>query len=195
MGSVWSPGGVPLGSAATPGPAGKRGHDALVDAQQRLGPERLIQHVRELRDQPGLAVVVVEHEDPVVSEVVADACEGLLGEQEGLEAEVGRRAHQRQGIGQREDDQVVLLVGVAQEGAAVVDVPRDARILVGAIRVLRDADGLDLGVDLDRVDVLGAVRQRLRHVAATAGPDDQHVVVRAAREPVVDLLVEGFLGR
>ena len=77
-----------------------------------------------LFDQPRLAVVVVEHEDAVVGEVVADARERLFGEQERLQPDVGRLADQRQRVGQGEDDQVVLLVGVAQERAAVVD---DAR--------------------------------------------------------------------
>ena len=36
----------------------------------------------------------------------------------------------------------------------------------------------DRGVDLDRVDVLGALRQGHRHVVAGARTDDEHVVTR-----------------
>ncbi len=82
---------------------------------------------------------------------------------------------------------------VAQERPAVVDDPRHPRVVVGVIGVMLDADALDGGVDLDRIHVLGAAIERDGHVRAAAGADDEHVVVRATREPLVDLVVERFL--
>ena len=120
----------------------ERGRRLAVHLEQRLVAERVVEHLGELGDQPVVAVVVVEHEDAVLGEVVAHAGERLLGEQERLEPELALLADQRQRVGQREDDEVVLLVGRAQERAAVVDVAGDARVgvrLVGVVARCRSA--------------------------------------------------------
>ena len=104
-------------------------------------------------------------------------------------------ADQRQRVRQREDDQVVLLVRGAQERAAVVDERRDARILVRVVGVVLARRSAGCWVDLDRVDVAGAVGQREGHVRAAAGAHDEHVLVRLVREPLVDLVVERLLRR
>ena len=149
-----SPGGVPLGRAATRGPSASAAMTLLVDAQQRLASRTRPEHVGELGHQPVLPVVVVEHEDAVSGEVVATAAKACSVNRKDSRRRLAVCADQRQRVGQREDDQVVLLVGAAQEGAAVVDVARDARVLVGLVGVLVDADLLDARVDLDGVDVL-----------------------------------------
>ena len=95
-------------------------------------------------------------------------------------------------IGQGEDHEVVALVGVGQEGAAVVDVSGDALAVVGPVRVPLDADGLDARVDLDRIDVPRAPLEGQGHIRAASRADDQHLVERPPREPLVDLLVEGL---
>jgi len=56
--------------------------------------------------------------------------------------------------------------------------------------VLRHTDLEQLRIDLDRVDVARALLLRDRHVRAGAGANDEHVVVRPAGEPVVDLVIE-----
>ena len=58
-----------------------------------------------------------------------------------------------------------------------------------------DAELLDRPVDLDRVDVAGAVRERDRRVRARARADDQDLVVRPVGEPLVELVVELLLRR
>ena len=165
-GSTLSPGGGPPFSAATAGPSASDGLDFLEGAQDRRRAEGRLEHRIELGHQPRLAVVVVEDEDAVGGQVVAHRLEGLDGEQERLEPDVAGGADEGQRVGQGEDDQVVLLVGGAQEGPAVVDVARDPRIVVGMQGVMRHADLLDGRVDLDGVDVAGAVAERDRDVVA-----------------------------
>ena len=72
------------------------------------------------------------------------------------------------------------LVRRLQEVAAVVEVHGDARIVVGTIGMVPLADPLDDRIDLDRVDALGAPRQRAADVVAGAGADDQHLAERLA---------------
>ena len=78
-----------------------------------------------------------------------------------------------------------LRVGALQERAAVVDVPGHPRVVVGLVGVLLHADLQDPRVDVDRVDMVGALAQRDRDVGAGAGADDQHVVERVAGRPLV----------
>ena len=54
---------------------------------------------------------------------------------------------------------------------------------------------LDRPVDLDCVDVPGAVPQRDRDIRSGAGPNDQDVVVRPSGKPLVELVVELLLRR
>ena len=62
----------------------------------------------------------------------------------------------------------------------------DARIVVRAVRMVALADPLDDGIDLDRVDALGAPRQRAADVVAGAGADDQHLAERLAAGVAVE---------
>ena len=117
--------------------------------------------------------------------------ERLLREQVGLEAQVRGVAHQRERIGDRIHDQVVLALRVAQEGPAVLDAHRYVRVCVrlGGVEPSRDVH--DGGIDLDRVDVVGTTLDRHRRVVARSGADHQDAVVRLPREPLVELGVEG----
>ena len=123
-------------------------------------------------DQPRLAVVVVHREGAVRLQMTPHGLHRLAGEQEGFEADLRGAADQRQRIRQREQDQVVLLVRAFQEGAAVVDVPRHARIGIRAIDVLFAADLEDAWIDVDCVDMPRPFAERDRHVRAGAGADD-----------------------
>ena len=100
----------------------------VVHPHDRWRVEGVGQHRVDLRDQPLLAVVVVEHEYARRGQVVSHGLECLLGEQERLEADVRGRADEGQRVGQGEDHQVVLLVRAAEERAAVVLVAGDPRI-------------------------------------------------------------------
>ena len=88
IGSTGSPGAARPGGRHA-GAVGERRLDLVVGAQERLGdPERTLSIVASFATSH-VAVVVVEHEDAVRGQVVADA-EGLLGEEERLQADVGR---------------------------------------------------------------------------------------------------------
>ena len=99
-------------------------------------------------------------------QVVAGLAHRFLGEQERLEPDAGRRADQRQRVGQGVDDEVVLLVRAVEERPAVVDVDGHPRIRVDVLGVEVAADLGELRVDLDRVDVLRAPGQGERGVGA-----------------------------
>ena len=105
------------------------------------------------RDQPVFAVVVVHREHAVGFQAVTGCLQGLLGEQEALEAQ--RRLSRQEGdrVGQGQQDQVVLAVGALQEGPSVVDVDLNARVVVGAVGVVVAAQFVEAGVDLHRIDV------------------------------------------
>ncbi len=108
-------------------------------------------------DQPLLAVVVVHGERAIGLQVGARLLHRLAREQVALEPKRGLAADERQRVGQREQDQVVLLVGPLEERPPVVDVDADARVVVGSLGVTLGADLLQPRIDLDRVDVLGAL--------------------------------------
>ena len=80
-----------------------------------------------------------------------------------------------------------------QKGAAVVDVHAHARVLIGAIGVIAGADRLDHRVDLDGVDVPGALREGDGDVVAVAGAHDQHVAERPRLEVAIRIEVEGVV--
>ena len=132
-------------------------------------------------DQPPLAVVVVHGEGAIGLEVGARLLHRLAREEVALEPKGGLAADERQGVGEGEQDQVVLLVGPLKEGSPVVDVDADARVVVWVLRVTLGADLLEARVDLDRVHVPGALGQRDRHVRPRPGADDQDVLERTSR--------------
>ena len=83
---------------------------------------------------------------------------------------------QDQRIDERVDDEIVFLIGRAQEMASVIEMRHDARIAVRMIGMVVAADVLDDGVDLDRIDVLGAEFQRVGEIVARPRADDEHVL-------------------
>ena len=135
------------------------------DARHRVRVAR--EHVR--------PVVVVHREHPAGLQVIAHRGHRFLREQEALEAQRSLPAHERERVGQREQDQVVRAIGSLEEGSTVVDVRGDARIVVRTRRVMRPTRVQDRRVDLHGVHALHAVRERERDVVAVARPDDQHV--------------------
>ena len=88
------------------------GDDRLHAAEAvhaRLVPERLLHGAGQPPDQPVLAVVVVHRERPAGREMVAHRLHRLDREQVALQPQRARTGDQRQRVGQREDDQVVLV--------------------------------------------------------------------------------------
>ena len=122
--------------------------------------------------------------------MVVGLLDRLAREEIGLQAQLARTAHEREGVGQREEDEVVLPVGARQEGAPVINVRRHPRVGVRLVGVLFDADLLDTRIDLDRVDALSATRERERHIGACSRADDQHVAQGIVGSPLVGLAVE-----
>ncbi len=176
-----------------PGPLARHRADlpAVVEVRHDRRPaEGVGEHPAQPVDEPGLAVEVVEDEDAARLQVGLDVRERLFRVQERLEADVAGRREQRQRVGQGQDHEVVVLVGLAQERPPVVDRRRHPRILVGPEHVLVAADPVDRGIDLDGVDVAVAALDRRGDVVAGPGADDQHVVEAVAREPLAHLRVE-----
>ena len=120
-----------------------------------------------------MAIAVVQDEDAVRGQVVADRLERLDGEEEGLQADVRRVAEQRERIGKREDDQVVVVRARSQERSSVVDVGVNARVQVGLVRVELLAQGQDRGIDLHRIDSRCPVSQGVGRIGPAACADDQ----------------------
>ena len=144
-------------------------------------PERHLQRVRQPVAKPWRPVVVVHGEQAVSRvQVGLGRFHGLEGEQVAFQPQRGLPSHQGQRVGQGEQDHVVLGVRLLQEGPAVVDVHGDPGILVRMIRVQPLAQLVKLGIDLYRVDVLGALQEGVRHVVAGSGADDQDVAERVA---------------
>ena len=125
--------------------------------------------------------------------MIAGGLRRLQREQVALEAQRARARDEGQRIGQREQDQVVLLVGLLQERAPVVDVHADARVLIRVVGVVLRTEALQRRVDLDRVDVRRTLRQRDRDIGARPRSDDQHPS-GLALDHVVRLEVVGLLG-
>ena len=87
---------------------------AAVSGDQRILAEDVPHHDRKLRDQPRLPVVVVKHERAALRESCARRYDGVLREQEALEAQAGQARGERERVGKREDDEVILLPAPAQ---------------------------------------------------------------------------------
>ena len=181
-------GGAPDGQDGLP-PRSRAGRPA-VDAGRV--PERPGDRLGEAIEDVG-PVVVVHGKDPAGAQVGPHRLHGLQGEQVALEAQRGLAADERQRVGQGEDDEVVATVAALEKGASVVDVHAHARVLVGAIGVVAGADRLDHRVDLDGVDVPGALRESDGDVVAVARADDQDVAQGPALEVPVGIEVEGVV--
>ena len=76
------------------------------------------------------------------------------------------------------DDQVILLLGGAEEIPRVVDRQVDAGVVVWTLGMIFGAKECDRGIDFDGIDMGSAHPQRGRHVIAAAGADDGHALRR-----------------
>src|SRR5262249_26228006 len=122
--------------------------------------------------------VVVHNEHAVRLEHSTYFRECLFGEKKALETDIGVATVQDQRVHAAVHDQVIFAVGGAQEMPAVVKVTDDSLVLVRVVGVGADADVLDHGVDLDRVDAFPAKAQRVSDVVARAGADNQDISKR-----------------
>ena len=86
--------------------------------------------------------------------------------------------------GKRENDQIVFLFRIAQEDAAVGIHQLHARIGIRTIRMQLRAEFQDHRIDLDRGDLLNALRQRRRGVGAGPRAEDQRVLERSAGKQI-----------
>src|ERR1035437_8690022 len=102
-----------------------------------------------------------------------------------LKAQRGLARDQGQAVGEGKHDEVILLSGVLEELTAIGDVNADPRVLVRLVGMVVETDLVELGIDLHRVNVLGAVSQSNSDVVAVAGADDEDVVERVARTGVL----------
>ena len=155
-------------------------------------PEDEPHRVREPLEHVG-SVVVVHREHAAGGEPLTDRRHRLLREEVRLEPERPLAGDERERVGEREQDQVELLVGPFEEGAAVVDVRGHPGVAVRLLGVEVPADALEHRIDLDGVDRRGAFAQRDGDVVAVARTDDEHAT-GIAREvfvgPNVELLLQ-----
>jgi hypothetical protein len=135
---------------------------------------------RNALDDPPLPEVVVHHEDPVRLEHPFHVTECLDREQEALEAEIRIPAVEYERVDESVGDQVVRVVGDAEEVPAVVHVTNDARVLIGPVRMMPKTDVEDHGVDLDGVDSRDTEPKGVGDVVSGACSDDEHVLERRA---------------
>ncbi len=156
--------------------------------------EDVVDSARQPIDKPLLAVEVVHRERAVRRQVRARNLDGLLRKEVALKPQRTCSGHERERVGQREEDQVVLRVCLLEERPAVVDMTGDSRVLIGMVGVVLLTKPQQRRVDLDGIDVLDAVCERDRDIGAGAGADDEHVL-RDRRDPVVGLEVPGLLFR
>ena len=175
---------TPPGRLAVDARAGAGGEHRLPAARERVAeldtwgrPVDIVERARVAIEKERL-VVVVHREGPARIQVSPDRRHRLLCEEVVLEPKRALPCEQRQRVGQREQDEVVVVLRLLDEGAPVIDVDAHARVLVRPARMERLAERLDLGIDLDGVDVLRALGERDGDVVAVAGSDDQHVVER-----------------
>ena len=152
--------------------------------------EDVAHHGGQFLHQPILPVVVVEHHHPVAAQVRARRGNGVLGEQEAFQTQAGVARGERQGVGQGENNQIIVLGRILQETAAIIDDHVHPRAAVGFIRVELSAKMLDRGINLDCRDRIDPIGQREGGVRAGPGSKNERVVERAAAEDAVDLLVE-----
>ena len=176
---------LPFGQGGQPRPRYNcRGASrAPIGRHQRLLVEDIAHHGGQFLHQPVLPVVVVEHHHPVAAQVRARRGNGVLGEQEAFQTQAGVARGERQGVGQGENNQIIVLGRILQETAAIIDDHVHPRAAVGFIRVER-------GINLDRCDRIDPSGQREGGVRAGPGSKNERVVERPAAEDAVDLLVE-----
>ena len=143
-----------------------------VEARRRA--ERALQRGGQAIHEPVHPVVVVDGEHTARLQVLAHGLERLFGEEVALEPDRRLSTHERQGIGEGEENQVVLLLGALQERPTIVRDAADARILVRVVGMELCTELLELRIDVHGVDVAGALQERDRDVATAAGPRSGH---------------------
>ena len=180
-------GAVPVASRTSDRPARPDGEDGEHAGWPSGGPTSvqgaLVVHVLDRGGVPAQQerlVVVVHRERAAGGQVRLGRGQRLLGQQVALQPQGGLPGQRGQRVGQREQDQVVPLVRVLQVGPAVFDVHADPAVLVGMTRVHLAHPEQQQRIDLDGIDVPGALGQGDRDVVARPGPDDQDVA-QAAR--------------
>ena len=114
-------------------------------------------------------------EQAVVLEARARLAQSLHRVHEGLQADAGGVAQERVRVEQPVDDQVVGGGRGPQPGPGVVHDLAHARVFVGVLGMVEEAQAQDHGVDLDRVDVLRPGAQGRRHVVARARSQHRHL--------------------
>ena len=172
---------------------GQDGHPPALEEPAELRariPAECVLIVVAYRFEHERRVVVVHRERAARRQVRPGRRECLGGEQEALEADAALAGQRRQRVGQRVQDEVVLLLGVLQVLAAVADMDGDPRVLVGVGRVILPPDLHEHRVDLDRVDMPGSLGEGDRDIVPVPGPDDQDVAQARAGDVLVGQEVE-----
>ena len=149
-------------------------------------------HIGQFLHQPVLTIVVVEHQHSVIGQPSSCCRQRILGEQEAFQAQAGVARGEGERVGQGKDNQVILVGGILQEVAPIIDDHVHARVLVGMIGVKLDTKLLDGGINLHRGDRIHAVGLGNRHVRPCTRTQDQRVVEGLA-EGLIDELVKRLL--
>ena len=175
---------------------GQHGQPPAAQRRPHLGAGRLperVQHGGRIAVEQVVGVVVVHGHGAARSQVGPGLLDRLQGEQVALQPQVGLPVDRGQRVGQGEQDQVVVLLGVLQEGPAVSIVRGHPGTVVRVIGVLAAAELEQHRVDLDRVHVPGALGQGHRDIIAGACPDDQDVLQRRPGHVLVRVEIELLL--
>src|SRR6476646_7396144 len=115
----------------------------FMHVHTRLGAECHRRGVRETIDQPALAEIVVDDEDAIRVEPIADIPEGLLGEHVAFEPHAGKAGLHRQRVDQCEHHEVVMLRRRPQKMTRVVVYDRDPWIRIRMIGMMLAAEAND----------------------------------------------------
>ena len=129
----------------------------------------LVEHPRPVRD------VEREGQHPLVSHEPIGRSHALRRIDEAIQADVGHRAGQRLRIQEAEYHQVVAGCGSPEEGACVVDVRRNALVVVHAARIEAARDADRDRVDIDSVHVRCTCEESPFHIRPAPRANDQHV--------------------
>src|SRR5947207_4948635 len=155
--------------------------------------ESMPHHVCQFVKQPICTVEVIEDQQAVLGEMRSGRGNGVLCQQEALQAQAGVTGSERERIGQREDDQVVMLGRILQEVAPIIHDLLHSWIAIRVVRVELLPELQDQRVDLHSSNRLDAVGQRRSGIGSAASAEDECVVKRTTREKLVDAPVEGLL--
>ena len=147
-----------------------------VDQHHGFRVELFVQHFLEPGHDPALAEEVVHRGHARGLQHPFHIGKRFRTEQEAFQADTAVARVQHQRIDQCEDHEVVRsALGFAEEVASIVEVAHDARIVVGAVRVVLLPELLDDRVDVDGIDdgVRPAPVERPGQVVARSGTDHE----------------------